>query len=169
MNQPTNNQQGFTLIELILYIAIVTIVISTIVPFAWNIIGGGTKSNTQQEVSSNARFISERIKHEIRNASGINNLTPTSLSLANSDSSLNPTVINLSGSNIVITQGANPQVNLNSTDIKITTLTFTNYSSSDQKTKHVGFTLTVEANYPNASQEFQASTTIESSAEVRSN
>src|SRR3989344_7372816 len=64
-------EKGFTLIELILYMALVSIVLTAIVPFAWNIIGGGVKSSAQQEVFSQARFVSERIKYEIRNASGI--------------------------------------------------------------------------------------------------
>ena len=57
---------GFTFIELILYVAIVTIILSALVPFAWSAIETGVKSAVKQEVNANARYLSERIKYEIR-------------------------------------------------------------------------------------------------------
>lgn len=165
------NVLGVTFIELILYISIVSIMMMALIPFAWNVIGGGVKSNTQREVFSNARFITERIKYEIRNATGINSLTSTQISLSNLNSSLNPTIISLISNNIQIQQGSGSATILNSTDTKIQNLQFTNYSSFDSKTKHIKFTITVSANYPNAGQrqEYNDLSTIESSAELRSN
>src|SRR3990167_11538866 len=74
---------GFTLIELILYVALITIILSAIVPFAWNTVQTGVKSAVQQEVNANARYISERIKYEIRNSTGINSVVfwPPSIEL----------------------------------------------------------------------------------------
>ena len=161
-----NNNRGFTFIELILYVSIVTIMLTSIIPFAWNIIGSGAKSGTQQEVFSQARFVSERIKYEIRNADGINSVSATSISL---DTSTDPTtVIDLLGGKIRIKYGAATVLELNSDDTKITSLTFTDYSLGN--TKHIGFALTVESNSPaGARQEFKETVTLRSSAEVRSN
>lgn len=166
-----HSSKGFTLIELILYISIVTIMVSAIVPFAWNIIGSGTKSSTEQEVNSAARYVSERIKWEIRDATGINSVAATSISLAKSNTSLNPTVIDLSGGKIRITQGPfGTPYNLNSDDTTVTSLTFTNYTSLDNKTKHIQLTLTIDDAYGSSRQEYNvAAVTIESSAEMRSN
>lgn len=160
--------------ELIIYIAIVTIVLSSLVQFAWNAIGSGVKSNTQQEVYATARYISERIKYEIRNSEGINtgssvfDTNPGILSLIK-NAPTNPTIFDVSGGNIRIKQGAASAVNLNSADTTVTNLIFTNYTSADNKTKHVGFTLTVESNYNSTRQEYNESITLRSSAEVRSN
>ncbi|MEK7571212.1 MAG: type II secretion system protein [Patescibacteria group bacterium] len=164
-------QRGFTYIEIIIYVAILTIMLTTLIPFAWNIIEGGAKSTTQQEVFANARFISERIKYEIRNATGINSVSSTAISLTTATSATNPTVIDLSSGNVRITQGTGSTVNLNSPDTTVSNFTFTNYTSSDNKTKHIQFTFTLNANYAGAGtrQEYNASTTIEGSAEVRSN
>jgi hypothetical protein len=164
-------EKGFTFIELILYVAILTTMLIALIPFAWNIIGGGVKSATQQEVFSNARYISERIKSEIRNATGINSVTSSQISLSTATVATNPTVIALSGNNITITQGAGSAVNLNSQNTRISSLTFTNYTSADTKSKHIQFVFTINAYYPNAGtrQEFNDSTTIEGSAEVRNN
>lgn len=163
--------QGFTFIELILYLAIVSIMMTALIPFAWNVIGGGVKSATEQEVFSQARYISERIKYEVRNASGINSVSATQISLATFDAATNPTIITSTSGNITIKQGAGATVNLNSTDTKISSFTFTNYTSADNATKNIQFVMTVAANYPNAGsrQEYNESTTLESDAEVRSN
>lgn len=170
MIKKIKTEQGFTFIELILYMAIISIVMSALIPFAWNVIEGGVKSSSQQEVFSQARFVSERIKYEIRNANSINSVSPTSISLAVSPPANNPTIIDLSAGNIRIKLGGSPAVNLNSADTKITTLTFTDYSSLDNKTKHIRFIFTIDDNYPAIRSEYDVpSYTLEGSAEVRSN
>src|SRR3989339_1661416 len=57
---------GFTLIEVVLYVGIIGIGFGAVVPFAWSMIGNGAKSAVQQEVTGNARFVSEKIKREVR-------------------------------------------------------------------------------------------------------
>jgi type II secretory pathway pseudopilin PulG len=170
-SRENKRSQGFTYIELILYIAILTIIMSSLIPFAWNIIEGGAKNTTEQEVFANARYISERIKYEIRNASGINSVSTNQISLSSADSASNPTIISLSSGNVMIQKGAGSAVALNSSDTTISSLTFTNYTSADNKTKNIQFTFTLTDNYTNAGvrQEYNATTSVEGSAEVRSN
>jgi len=163
------HERGFTFVELILYVALVTIILSSLVPFAWNMVQTGVKSAVVQEVNASARYISERIKYEIRSATGINSVSPMSISLATSTPGTNPTIVDLADGNIRIRQGANPAVNLNSTNVVINNLLFTNYTSSDNKTKHVQFTMTIAASFAAARQEYQDSVVLESSSEVRSN
>ncbi len=167
--QISNSHKGFTFIELILYVAIVTIILSAIVPFAWNAVETGVKSAVAQEVNANARYISERIKYEIRNSIDINSVSATSIELATSTPATDPTVIDLSAGNIRIQQGAASAVNLNSANTVINSLTFTNYTSLDNKTIHIQFVMTAAASFAAARQEYQDSVVLESSAEVRSN
>lgn len=148
--------------------AIISIIMMSLIPFAWDIIGGSVKSSTQQEVSSQARFISERIKYEIRNANNINNVTANSISLDVNPPN-NPTVIDTSGGNIRITQGVANPVNLNSPTTTISSLSFTDYTSADGTTKHIGFLFTIDDAFGSSRQEYQVpAMTIESSAELRS-
>jgi prepilin-type N-terminal cleavage/methylation domain-containing protein len=147
-----NSHKGFTLIELILYISILTIILSALVPFAWNSIGTGVKSSVQQEVNSNARYASERIKYEIRKASGISSVLPNSIHLTN----FSPdtfTLIYLSDGNIMINKNGSSVANLNSTNTVINSLTFTNYTSPDTKTKHIQFVINIAAKYGASRQE----------------
>lgn len=171
---------GFTFIELILYITIVTIMLSAIIPFAWNVIEGGTKSSVEQEVFSQARYVSERLKYEIRSAAGINagasnfdvNLANNSLQklqLAES-SPVNTLDISVTTAGLVqLDPGNDVPYTINSSDTKVTNLIFTNYTSADNKTKHVGFTLTITSSYSGSRQEFKETITLRGSAEVRNN
>lgn len=160
---------AFTLIELLIYLAIVTVVVGALVVFAWNIIGAGAKSATEQEVFSAALYVSERIKAEIRDASGINSVTATSISLANSNAAKNPTIIDLSAGKIRVKYGAAAAVTINSTDTNVSSLVFTNYTSGDNKTKDIQFTFTLQSNFSTTRQEFTETTALRSAAEVRSN
>lgn len=161
-------EHGFTLIELILYVAIITIVMGALIPFAWSVIEGSAKSSVEQEVSSQARYVSERIKYEIRNANDINSISAQSIDL-NTDTNAT-TVIDLSAGKVRIKYGAGIPVNINSNDTNVTNLTFTDYQSADAKTKHIQFSFTIDDNYAGSRQEYDApAITVESSAELRSN
>lgn len=173
------NGAGFTFIEAILYVAIVSIMLTALIPFAWNIVEGGSKSSVQQEVSSNGRFISERIKYEIRNASGINTGVGETdcasaskvISLSNSNPSLDPTVITYDNINykVTIRQGTGVTDDLNSSDVKVTNFSCSNNTSGDNKTKNISFSFTVSQAYTGSRQDFKSSMTVQGSAEVRTN
>ena len=176
---PFNMKKSFTLIEVLLYIAIVTGVMSALIIFAWNAIILGAKNNTQQELYAQARIVSERILYEIRDANDINtgssnfdvNLASNAsyqLSLV-SDSPNNPTIFSVAAGIVMIKQGAAAITPLHSTTISVSSLVFTNYSSADGKTKHIGYTLQFTKTGSSAQQQYKGTVTLESSAEVRSN
>jgi len=172
-------KKGFTLIEVLLYIAIVTIIMSAFIIFAWNAVILGAKNNTQQELFAQGRIVSERILSEIRNATDINTGTSNfdvdlatnatyQLSIADTAPN-NPTIFTVVSGTLMVKQGAAAAIALHSTTIKVTSLVFTNYSSSDGKTKNVGYVLTLAQTSTSASQEYKGTITLDSSAEVRSN
>lgn len=169
MNLLNKQQTGFTLLELILYISIVTIIMAALIPFAWNVITSGTKSTTQQHIFSQARFVSERIKWEIRNATDINFVNATSISLATSIPATNPTVIDLSGGQIRITQGVGSPIPLLANNTLADSLVFTNLTSNDNNSKHIQYSFTLKSDYSSAGHEYQETTSVRSSAELRTN
>jgi len=61
-----DNTKGFTLIELIIYIAIVSAVLVLITDFTWNVIYGNVKSQSVREAQQNARFAMLKITRAIR-------------------------------------------------------------------------------------------------------
>ena len=162
-----SSSKGFTFIELILYIAIVAIMLTAIVPFGWSTVVNGVKSSVQQEVYSQARYVSERLKYEIRQSNLINSVNETNIDL---NTPVNATtVIDLLEEKIRIRYGLGTPIDLNSDDTRVTSLTFTDYTSADSKTKHIEFSFTIESNYLEQRQEYKEKVTIQSSAELRSN
>jgi hypothetical protein len=95
------------------------------------------KGKAMNAVSSEGAFIMNRITQIIRNADSIVSPGPansaTSLTLMYEDSGLDPSVFDLNSGNIRLSQGATPFANLNSSQVSITTLTFTNLTGPNAK------------------------------------
>jgi len=168
------HQQGLTLVEIIIYVAILGLISTAFMTMSINMLSLKTKSISQQEIGSNLRLISQKINYEIRNAKSISSTTASSITLTLSDSARNPTVIDLNNGNIRIGFGSSgncpttsPCV-LNSSNINISAFSVTNLSSGDSKTQNINYTLS--GNYKNnsARAEFNANGSINDSVEVRS-
>jgi Tfp pilus assembly protein FimT len=170
-------KNGFTFIELLIYIALMAIFIIGTIDFGWNIIYGNVKSKNYQEVTENLRFAEKRIVFEIRNASGINSVTSQSICISNSDSTRNPTRIYLSGSFLHIGWGGGSptcasltnDVALTTNLVNVTSLHFVNLTNGGGTTKNIQFSITVSAINPSGRSEWDRVQTFESAGEIRSN
>lgn len=169
-----NKQKGLTLIEVIIYVAILGMVSTTLLTMSINMMSLKSKGVAQQELASSLRYISQKINYEIRNAKAIATTTASSISLTVADGSRSPTVFDLNNGNIRMGAGSggecpttSPCV-LNSNLINISQFAVTNLSSGDSKTQNIKYT--ISGNYINNSgrAEFEASGTISDSVEVRS-
>lgn len=165
-NQENKTELGFTFIELILYIALVSIFLTGAVYFALDIIYGQVRANAEQEVSENIRIAGQRIQVEIRNAKDILSVTPTSLEL--DSGSLGITKIALVGDTIKITQGGVTS-NLISSKVEATELLFSNLTSQDKSSKNIGLSLTIKHRNPFQRKEWEERQTLKTSVELRSN
>lgn len=162
-------KQGFTLVELILYIALILLVFGSLTAVGLITVQTGQKSSVVSSVGATGRYVSERIKMEIREARGINSVTATSIDLQTFDLTKDPTIIDLSGGNIRVKQGAGSAIAINSTNTTITGLTFTNQTTSNNKSKNIRFLFGVQSATVSASQIYISSMTVQGDAEVRSN
>ncbi len=164
------NNSGFTIVEMILYVAIVAIFMTGMVYFTLDIVYGRIKSFTHQEVNQNIRFTSKRIGYEIKNASAINSISESSISLATTDLARNPTIIDLSSGRIRIGYGSSgncPTISpcfLTSNKVNVSNLTFTDLSSGPST--NIKFSMTVDG--IGNRKEFQKSETFETAIELRS-
>jgi len=102
---PGRFSRAFTLIETIIYIAILGMVVSAFVFFSLSVSGSRNKTYAVQEVQANARMALELISQKIRSAdkiifaSSTLGADPGRLFLSMASSSLNPTIIDLSSDN----------------------------------------------------------------------
>lgn len=178
-SRPAQNYQsklGFTLVELILYVALISIIVSAAVLFTWDIIYGRVKSQVQLEVNQNLRLATQRISYEIRNSSGINSISGSSLSLKNLDQDANPTdrdptVIDLNNNRLRIGQGyagdcpVSDPCDLTSNLVKVTSLNFTDQTQGDST--HVQFEITIEYDNLSGRSEWDKSQSYAGSVEIR--
>ena len=141
--------RGFTLIEVILYIGLFSLLGTALFTFAWDVIGVTEQGRTDRLLTEEARFAAERIKTSIRSAAGID--------VENSvwDSTDGRLVLEVFGSSDTITferqnerlimqvSGQDP-VFLQSADTRNTTLLFERSHAVSAAAEYVDLTLTTE-------------------------
>ena len=165
-------QSGFTLIELILYVALIAIFISAAILFTWDIIFGQAKAETINMVNHELRFVSQRIAYEIRNAQSIDQVIGSQLHLRVSDASRNPTVILLEDGQIKIGFGTSSNCpisspcSLTSNQVQVDELNFVDLSSGNES-HNVSFNLTISSQ--GDKKEWQWKQSYRGTAEIRSN
>ncbi len=105
MIQKKNSQKGFSLLELIIYVAIFSVVSLVMVQILLVVLRGKDLANARFEVSQNARFATEKIRQTVFDASSIsvsgscpfNTLNATSaIGLATSSIFINSGVLRIS-------------------------------------------------------------------------
>lgn len=125
-------QKGFTLIEALIYFGILAILLLAVGVILFQVLLSKSKAETIQEVSQNARAITERISDRVRNAQSISSpsigQTASTLTLAMTDSSKNPTVFDVSSGLMRIKEGAATAQGITSGQVKVTSISFTNVS-----------------------------------------
>ncbi len=158
---------GLTLIEIIIYVAIMGVMATALTMMTVNMIQLKSKSLVMQEVNSSLRFIADKISFEIKNAKSLGAIGASSITLNTQDSTRNTTIFDLNTGNIRMTVGTSV-ASLNSNLVNISAFTVTNLSSGTSKTANVNYVIT--GNYKNAGgrSEFTYSATVEGSSEVRS-
>ncbi len=152
MIQRSQHNAGFTLIEVLIYIAIVALVVTTLVKFILVISQSRNKNYVVQEVQGNVRHALDIVSRQVRQATDIQfasstlDVDPGILVLTMASSSLNPTIISLSGDNGVaqIKQGNAPTSSITADEVRVTNFIFTDTTGSSTR-KHVKFNMTIKS------------------------
>jgi len=164
--------QGFSLLEILIYVTFVSVIAFVFVTFSLDVLGTAQKARVRQEVQDNLRFSMQRITQEIREANGLNvggsafGSHPGLLSLSMDSGAENPTVFDVSGGVLRITQGAGAAQPLTDPNLTVSNLVFTNLSVTD-RTTNIGINLTIEHPNPENIELFDVQLNLRSSATVR--
>ncbi|MBT4277762.1 hypothetical protein HOD96_03410 [Candidatus Falkowbacteria bacterium] len=169
-NLSISNSNAFTLIELILYIGIASILLVTISSFLFILLESRVKNQTIAEVEQQGIQAMQIITQTIRDAEGVNSPTQgtsgSTLSLDVITAGNDPTVFDLSSNTLQITEGSGGAVSITNSRIIVSDLTFRNLSYSNaQGAIKIEFTLT-HIN-PEGRQEYGYSKTFYGSASIR--
>lgn len=145
------NNSGFTLIELIFYIALFSVFFVSLFLVLNIFYENKTKNSTIIEVEQQGLFISQTISQEIRNAQSI--ISPTigdnslSLSLEAYENFRNPIVFSLLSEAILLSENGVDIDNLNSSRVIISDLIFINNSIvGDIQSINFSFTISYKNN-----------------------
>jgi len=165
---------GYTFIELLLYIAIISVFITGAIYFSWDIILARVKVRTINELNQNLRLAAGRINYEVRNARGLIFAGTDRICLSSFDVGRNPTLIYKDGSQLKIAWGGGSadctgalfSESLSSDSVDVTHFRLTDLSSLPQSI-NISYELTFEIG--GQKRVWQRSQSISSSAELRSN
>lgn len=70
-----NNKKSMTLVEVVLYVAIVVMFMTALMSYVFMIINGRAKSKAQEEVQDNLELVIKKLEYEIKNASLVSSST----------------------------------------------------------------------------------------------
>lgn len=167
-----HKNKGFTLVEMLLYISLVSVFITAAILFLWNIVYSGVKAKTLLDVNQNLRFASKRITYEIQNSSDIVYVNNGDLCLLSQDSTMNYVRIYLNSDQLRIAwngaAGCTNMINnapLTSNNIRVSDFQVFDLSDVSGTSKNVQFSLTVEGK--GERQEWQLERSYTGSAELR--
>ena len=166
-------RNGFTLIEMLVYIGVLTVIIAVIASFFLWASRSFSKTKAIQETSNNGQRAMEIIISEIREASGIYTSTSTSTQLSLTTSKYLPDGetssyldIFLCQDQICLKKESQPAVALTSNNVRVSNLSFTRINSTSTALSiQVAFTV----DYKTSSQkpELKAAFSSTSTAAIR--
>lgn len=128
-------QSGFTLIEILLYMALSTMMVVLMGGVGVNVFSGFVKSKAAEELQYNTQFVTEKIRSTTSQAEAIN--TPLAgesgsiLSLAMSDPSKDPTIIDVSEGRVRIREGADEAEFISGAGVDVYSVEFLNVTPAE--------------------------------------
>lgn len=161
-------EKGFTLIESLLYVAIVGGIVTSVALFGLAISDARSKNYAAQEVQANGRTALQIMASRIRESTNATVFNPQTLILEMRDLSKNPTVINLDGGgSIQLQEGTMPVVSLVSDEVKVTNLVFADATLGGIDRKNIQVNITVEYDASGSSVPFAYSTNFRTAVSER--
>lgn len=174
MQYHRHREKGFTLIETIIYVAVVGMAVTSLVLFSISAGKARTKSNVVEEVQSNTRAALDIIERTIRTAESIDtdlstfSTHPGVLVLHSTDAAKEPTTIALDAAlgTLTITEGAGEAQLLMSSAVAVSNLVFTDLTGGGAHDR-VRIELTAQYRATSDSPEFNYSQELQTAAAVR--
>jgi prepilin-type N-terminal cleavage/methylation domain-containing protein len=164
MNYRLYNQKGFTMIEMILYIAIVSVLLVGITYLFLDVLQSQKKDTAGKEVNDNVRFISAQLMRDIRSAESIGSVSPSALTLVMPGDDV-IYIFDQSSEMLIRQIGSAAPVQVHSDSVSISG-SFDDLSYLT-RSANISVTLIVSYRSPDNLPEYNASSTIQFSTELR--
>jgi Tfp pilus assembly protein PilW len=168
--KPKVDHRGFTLVEILLYVALMSIMVFSISQLFFTVTGVKIKSRTITEVEQQGVQAMQYMTQTIRNATGVTSpLTGSngpSLTITVADVSKSPTIFTLVSGTLYVQEAGGATIPLTSSRVVVSALTFQNLSRSSTS-RIVRIAMTVQYNSASPLNEYQYSQTFVDSAGIR--
>ena len=169
-NHPSPTRNGFTLIELLLYVSLVSVLLLSVSVFLAVMLAARVKNQAVTEVEQQGQQVVELIAQTVRNAENINSpvqgTSAATFSLDAAGALNDPTVFDISGTVLRVTEGSAIPVALTSGRVIVSSLTFFNLTRASTP-GNVQFQFTLTHENLGARNEYDFSQTFISSASLR--
>jgi prepilin-type N-terminal cleavage/methylation domain-containing protein len=164
-------QNGFSLVEMILYIAILSVLTSALTVVVSSLFGTKTYVAGQEAISQSGTFALERISREIRKAHEVDIFSSTLLShpgvltLNTVDGSNNPTTVRffLSGTTLMMQEGSNASTPITKQSVAITNLAFSQFTNTNTEAVLVELSITKNIQGTVVTKDFRTFITLDES------
>jgi type II secretory pathway pseudopilin PulG len=165
------NKKGFTLVEMILYVSVCSILLLTISTYLSFLLGARIRSQAITEVNQQGFRAMNLVALTVRNGRSIEvpvvGATTTTLSLTTKDALLNPTVFDVASGTLRITEGAGQPVPLTNSRVVISNLFFQNLSSTSSAERIIRISFTLDYKNLSGKDEYAFTKTFTESATMR--
>ena len=162
------HERGFTLVELLLYFALCSIMLAVLGSIGINVLSSRVKVHSQEEVRYHGMYSIDILREFITSSDGviapISTATSSTLTLAMPDILRNPTVITFEGGMIVVQEGEMSSWSLLPDAVEVVDLTFSNMSVPDG-TDSIGIDLSIKTTAD--SQRYTASSSFKTTVTKR--
>lgn len=143
-----NYTEGFTLIEILIYAALIIILIGGSILTINNIIRSSSQLNNVVALEEEANFIFKKLEWALSDSNEINSPTSgssaSSISVDKTNFNNNPIRFSLSSDNILIKVGGASEQILNSESININSLLFEHIAEENEKPAGIRTTINIE-------------------------
>lgn len=155
MTPKENFRAGFSIIELLIFSAIFTVIMIAFITMLVSVVRVGARQSAAAEVNQQSQFVLQQLQYYIERSSLVEipqDQATTTLKLRMGASSEDPTIINLAGGVLYVDEGEGPAA-LTSSKVTVSNLSFIKRSNPPGKDS-VQIYFTLEFNTPNITQQF---------------
>ena len=171
MKKMFHNQKGFTLIEMVLYVSVCSIILLSLSTFLTFLLGARVRSQAITEVNQQGFQVMYQLTQTIRNGRSIQvpsiGTSSSTLSITTANPILNPTIFTVSSSTFTIKEGSTASIPLTNSRVRVSNLTFDNVSSLSSTDRVIRISFIID--YVNTSNktEYSYTKTFTGSATLR--
>lgn len=159
--------KGFSLFEVVVYIAIVAIVMVSVLAIAAESMSSRVKAVAMQQVNYQSQFVMSRMTNDIRAATDIDtaDLAVNSLTVTLADGTTHQYAV--TAGVLTLSENSATPVALTGSDVIVTTFTLADRTTVGSDVHEVSIELTVENNSSNVRPEYAAAQTLTSTTTQR--